>query len=108
MTSTYLHPVGLHVADADAGGEGPAGDAADHHWHALLAGAVALLLDLSAQLAVGDVGLVAGAVDGEAPVVLLAALGQQPGGKKDQHLLTAKFSVGLLNEKAAHRLINTG
>lgn len=80
---TYLHSVGLHVADADARGEGSARDAADHHRHALLAGAVSPLLDLSAQLAVGDVGLVAGAVDGEAPEVLLAPLGQQPfGGEK--------------------------
>lgn len=75
---TYLHPVGLPVAGADAGSEGPSGHTADHHGHALLTGPVALLLDLSAQLALGQVRLVTCAVHGETPVVLLATTGQQP------------------------------
>lgn len=74
---TYLHPVGLPEAGADAGSKGPSRHTADHYRHALLTGVIALQLYLSAQLTIGQVGLVAGAVDRETPVVLLTALGQQ-------------------------------
>lgn len=75
----YLHSVCLPVARAETGSKGTSGNAADHHGHALLAGAVALQLDFPAQFAIRQVGLVAGAVDGETPEVLLAPLGQQSG-----------------------------
>lgn len=74
---THLHPVGLPEAGADAGSKGTSRHTADHHGHALLAGAVSLHLYLSAQLTIGQVGLVACAVDRETPVVLLTTLGQQ-------------------------------
>ena len=74
---TYLHPVGLPVAGADAGSKGTSRHTADHYRHAMLTGEVTLQLNLFAQLTVGQVGLVAGAVDRETPVVLLTALGQQ-------------------------------
>lgn len=74
----YLHPVGLPEASADTGSKGPSGYTADHDRHALLTGPVALQLDLSAQLTVGQFGLVARAVDRVTPVVLLTAFGQQP------------------------------
>lgn len=74
---TYLYPVGLPEASADAGSEGTSRHTADHYRHALLTGAVSLQLYLSAQLTIGQVGLVACAVDRETPVVLLTTLGQQ-------------------------------
>lgn len=74
---TYLQPVSLPKADADAGSKGPSRHAADHYRHALLTGVIALQLYLSAQLAVREVSFVAGTVDREPPVVLLTALGQQ-------------------------------
>lgn len=74
---TYLHPVGLAEAGADAGSEGTSRHTADHHRHAVLTGEVALQLNLFSQPTVGQVGLVACAVDGETPVVLLTTLGQQ-------------------------------
>lgn len=75
---TYLHPVGLPEAGADAGSKGTSRHTADHYRHALLTGAVSLNLYLMAQFAIGQVGLVACAVDRKAPVVLLTTLGQQP------------------------------
>lgn len=94
---TYLQPVSLPIANADAGGKGPTRNTADHHRHSLLTGAVALQLYFSAQLTIGELGLVARAVDGESPVVLLTALGQQSGkkyGKQNQH----RTSFGMRNE----------
>lgn len=96
-SSTYLQPVSLPIANADAGGKGPTRDTADHHRHSLLTGAVALQLDLSSQLTIGELGLVARAVDRESPVVLLTALGQQSGkkyGKQNQQMT----SLGMQNE----------
>lgn len=80
---TYLHPVRLPEAGADAGSKGTSRHTADHYRHALLTGAVALQLNLSAKLTIGQVGLVACAVDRETPVVLLTTLGQQS--EKQQH-----------------------
>lgn len=74
---TYLHPVGLPETGADAGCKGASRHAADHYRHSLLTGAVTLQLDLSAQLTIRQVGLVACAVDRETPVVLLTTLSQQ-------------------------------
>lgn len=74
---TYLQPVSLPKADADAGSKGPSRHTADHNRHALLTGVIALQLYLSAQLAVREVGFVASTVDRETPVVLLTAHGQQ-------------------------------
>lgn len=74
---TYLQPVRLPKADADAGSKGPSRNTADHDRHALPTGVIALQLYLSAQFAVREVGFVTGTVDRETPVVLLAALGQQ-------------------------------
>lgn len=74
---TYLHPVGFPEARADAGSEGPSRHTADDYRHALAAGVVAFELDLAAQFTVGQIGLVAGAVDRVTPVVLLTTLGQQ-------------------------------
>lgn len=48
----YLDPIGLPVAGTEGGSKGPSGHTADHDRHALLTGAVALQLDLSAHLAV--------------------------------------------------------
>lgn len=73
----YLHPVGLPEAGADTGSEGTSRHTADHHRHALHTGAVAGQFYLSAQLAFGQVSLVACAVDRETPEVLLTTLGQQ-------------------------------
>ena len=71
----YLDSIRLPEANANTGSEGPSRHTAHHHWHALLTGAVALQLYLSAKLAVGQVSLVAGTVDRETPVVLLTTLG---------------------------------
>lgn len=93
----YLQPVSLPVANADAGGKGPTRNTADHHRDSLLTGVVALQLYLSAQLTIGEIGLVARAVDRESPVVLLTALGQQSGrkhGKQNQQTT----SLGSQNE----------
>lgn len=73
---TYLHPVGLAEAGADTGSKGTSRHTADHYRHALLTGAVALQLYLTAQFTIGQVSLVASAVDRETPVVLLTTLGQ--------------------------------
>lgn len=78
---TYLHPVGLPEANADAGSKGASRHTADHYRHALSAGAVALQLYLPAQFTIRQVGLVASAVDRETPVVLLTTLGQQSEGE---------------------------
>lgn len=94
---TYLQPVSLPIANADAGGKGPTRNTADHHRHALLTGAVALQLYLSAQLTIREAGLVASAVDRESPVVLLTALGKQSRrkySKQNQHMT----SLGTQNE----------
>lgn len=74
---TYLHPVGLSEASTDARGESTSRNTADHYRHALLTGEVTVQLYLFAQLAIGQVGLVACAVDRETPEVLLTTLGQQ-------------------------------
>lgn len=74
---TYLHPVGLSEASADAWSKGPARHTADHYRHALLTGVIALQLYLSPEFTIRKVSLIAGAVDRKTPVVLLTALGQQ-------------------------------
>lgn len=74
---TYLHPVGLPETGADTRSEGTSRHTADHYRHAIITGAVALQLYFSAKLTIGQVGLVAGAIDRETPVVLLTTLGQQ-------------------------------
>lgn len=74
---TDLHPVRFPEAHADAGSKGPPWHTADHHRHALLTGQIALHLYLSAHLTVGQVGLVAGAVDRKTPIILLASVSQQ-------------------------------
>lgn len=73
---TYLHPIGLAEADADAGGKDTSRHTADYYRHAPTTGVVALQLYLPAQFTVRQVGLVACAVDRETPVVLLTTLGQ--------------------------------
>lgn len=77
MSQTDLHPVSFPEAHADAGSKSAPWHTADHHRHALLAGHIALHLYLSAHFTVGQVGLVAGAVDRETPIILLTSASQQ-------------------------------
>lgn len=84
---TYLQPVGLSEASADAGSKGPSRDTADHYRHALCTSAVSPQLDLSTHFTVRQVGLIARAVHREAPVVLLTTHGQQSEKKRESNLL---------------------
>lgn len=77
QSHTDLQPVSFPEAHADAGSKGPPWHTADHHRHARLTGQIALHLYLSAHLTVGQVGLVAGAVDRKTPIILLASVSQQ-------------------------------
>lgn len=97
---TDLQPVSFPEAHADAGSKGPPWHTADHHRHALLTGQIALHLYLSAHLTVGQVGLVAGAVDRKTPIILLASVSQQSETVQENRTMLRKLTA-LANEKQA-------
>lgn len=103
QSHTDLHPVGFPEAHADAGSKGPSWDAADHHRHALLTRQVAFHLYLSAHLAVRQVSLVAGAVDREAPIILLASVSQQSEKIQQKSIICELTALGKKHKFIYHK-----
>lgn len=84
LLPAHLLPEGLSEAAVAAGGEGPAGHAADDRWHPVVARAVlpSAPRQVVSQFAAGNVSLAPTALHGVRPVVLLPSAGKHP--ERDQ------------------------
>lgn len=84
MLPAHLLPEGFSEATVAAGGKGASGDTADYRRHPVLTRRVLLRIhvEVVAQFAAGDVGLVPAAVHRVSPVMLLPSAGKHPSRNK--------------------------